>query len=202
SRPTLFPYTTLFRSALRCCEDVGVTWVGLAGTSAGAITAGLLAAGYMAAELEAVFAGLNYMDFLRDWTYFPHVDRDPSDDLENPQEVIALLTALMVNRKLGRYKGDAFHDWFARLLAAKNATTFGSVFKSVGTITDARGQTRPLPRQLRVVATDLTNGRLRVLPDAYLDPLARPLDPNATTLGPDLAGLPIAHAVRCSMSIP
>lgn len=193
---------TAFLGAIRCCEDVGVSWVGLAGTSAGAITAGLLAAGYTAAELEAVFAKLNYMDFVRDWTYSPHFDRDPSDDLEDPKEAIALLTALMAHGKLGRYKGDAFHDWFAGLLQAKSATTFGDVFKSVGTITDAKGETRPLPRQLRVVASDLTNGRLRVLPDAYIDPLAPPLDPNATGLGPDLAALPIAHAVRCSMSIP
>src|SRR5689334_21188377 len=51
---------TAFLGAVRCCEDVGVSWVGLAGTSAGAITAGLLAAGYTAEELHGVFGSLDY----------------------------------------------------------------------------------------------------------------------------------------------
>jgi NTE family protein len=193
---------TAFLGAMRCCEDIGITWVGLAGTSAGAITAGLLAAGYTATELESAFAQLDYMDFVREWTYAPHFDRDPSDDLENPKELMALLGSLMLHGRLGRYKSDAFHQWLADLLLAKNATTFGDVFKSVGTVTDAAGRTRDLPRQLRVVTTDLTHGRLRVLPDAYLNPIAPPLDPNATTLPPEIGSTSIAHAIRCSMSIP
>jgi NTE family protein len=193
---------TAFLGAVRCCEDVGVTWVGLAGTSAGAITAGLLAAGYTAAELEGEFAALDPMRFVRERTYALGWDGDPSNDLEQVGEVIALLGTLLARGKLGRYKTDPFHDWYAGLLAAKGVTTFGDVFKSVGTLAAADGRVRALPRQLRVVATDLTHGRMRVLPDAYADPAAPPLDPNATALAPGLAAAPVAHAVRCSMSIP
>lgn len=193
---------TAFLGAVRCCEDVGVSWVGLAGTSAGAITAGLLAAGYTAGELEAAFASLDYTQFVSDRTYRFGWDSDPSNDLEDATEAIALLASLMARGQLGRYRTAPFHDWYAGLLAAKGAATFGDVFKSVGTIAAADGRVRTLPRQLRVVATDLTHGRLRVLPDAYLDPAARPLDPNATALAPELSGQSVAHAVRCSMSIP
>jgi NTE family protein len=193
---------TAFLGAVRCCEDVGVSWLGLAGTSAGAITCSLLAAGYTAAELEAVFADLDYMRFVKEKTYPLGFDSDPSNDLEDPKEVVALLTSLMLHGKLGRYKSDPFHDWLAEKLQAKGVTKFGDVFKSVGTITDGAGTVRNLPRQLRVVATDLTNGRMRVLPDAYLDAKSSPLDPNARSLKPELAASSIAHAVRCSMSIP
>ena len=178
---------TAFLGAVRCCEDVGVSWVGLAGTSAGAITAGLLAAGYTAGELEGVFAELDYMHFARDRTYRFGFDSNPSNDLENAGEVIGLLAALLAHGQLGRYKSDRFHGWYDGLLQAKGVRQFGDVFRSVGTITDAGNRTRPLPRQLRVVATDLTHGRLRVLPDAYLNPAARPRDPNATALPVELA---------------
>jgi NTE family protein len=193
---------TAFLGAVRCCEDIGLSWVGLAGTSAGAITAGLLAAGYTAREVEAENANLDFRQFVSQRTYAFGWDSDPSNDLEETSEVIALLAALLARRKLGRYKTDPFHDWYARLLAAKGVTTFGDVFKPVGEVRAADGRMRTLPRQLRVVATDLTHGRLRVLPDAYLDPKALPLDPNAPGLPPELAALPVAHAVRCSLSIP
>jgi len=93
---------TAFLGAVRCCEDVGVTWVGLAGTSAGAITSSLLAAGYAAAELEAVFADLDYMRFVKEKTYPLGFDSDPSNDLEDPKEVVALLSSLMLHGELGR----------------------------------------------------------------------------------------------------
>ena len=41
-----------FLGALRCCEEIGLRWDELAGTSAGAITAALLAADYTVDELE------------------------------------------------------------------------------------------------------------------------------------------------------
>jgi NTE family protein len=193
---------TAFLGAVRCCEDIGITWVGLAGTSAGAITAGLLAAGYTAGELEDAFAKLDYMEFIKDRTYRFGWDSNPSDDLENAGEVIGLLAALLAHNQLGRYSSDKFHDWYDGLLRAKRVTTFGDVFQSIGRLASGGEEGRILPRQLRVVATDLTNGRLRVLPDTYLDPKAGPLDPNSITLPPALDKLPIAHAVRCSMSIP
>jgi NTE family protein len=100
-----------FLGAVRCCEDLGISWVGLAGTSAGAITAGLLAAGYTAAELEAAFAALDYTHFVSRRTYRFGWDADPSNDLEDAGEAIALLATLLARGRLGRYSTDRFHDW-------------------------------------------------------------------------------------------
>lgn len=193
---------TAFLGAVRCCEDIGITWVGLAGTSAGAITAGLLAAGYTAQELEHEFAVLNYNDFVSERTYRFGWDSDPSNDLEEAGEVLALLGTLLARGQLGRYKTDLFYKWYDSLLAARGATTFRSVFRKLGSVTDTAGQERDLIRQLRVVATDLTRGRLRVLPDTFPDADARPLNPNSTALSAGQADLSVAHAVRCSVSIP
>src|SRR5688572_14622373 len=71
---------TAFLGAVRCCEDVGLTWVGLAGTSAGALTAGLLAAGYTATEVETQVANLDYRHFVSQRTYAFGWDSDPSND--------------------------------------------------------------------------------------------------------------------------
>ena len=134
---------TAFLGAVRCCEDVGVSWVGLAGTSAGAITAGLLAAGYSAAELESVFADLSYMDFLRQPAYRPLFDSDPSDDLEDGKEAVALLGALMLHHKLGRYKSDAFHDWYAQQARCEECC---NIWKRFQVRRDRDDERRPNPK--------------------------------------------------------
>lgn len=76
--------------------------------------------------------------------------------------------------KLGLYKGEALEKWLAEKLALKGLRTFGD-----------------LPQDaLRVVASDLTNGKMIVLPD---DLPKYGLSPTA---------FPVAKAVRMSCSIP
>ncbi|OIK13790.1 patatin-like phospholipase family protein [Bacillus sp. MUM 13] len=81
---------------------------------------------------------------------------------------------LLLYWKLGLYKGNALERWVALKLAEKGVVTF-----------------KDLPRQsLRVIASDITNGKLVVIPD---DLGAYGIDPNS---------FPVAKAVRMSCSIP
>ncbi|WP_428909090.1 patatin-like phospholipase family protein [Niallia sp. Krafla_26] len=76
--------------------------------------------------------------------------------------------------RLGLYKGNALEKWLAEILARRGLYTFAD-----------------LPQQhLRFVASDLTNGRLIVLPD---DLIKYGIDPQS---------FPIATAVRMSCSLP
>lgn len=76
--------------------------------------------------------------------------------------------------RLGLYKGNALEDWLAEILARKGLRTFADL----------------PPKQLRVVASDLTNGRMIVLPD---DLIQYGIEPRTFS---------IAKAVRMSCSIP
>ncbi|WP_026572536.1 patatin-like phospholipase family protein [Bacillus sp. UNC438CL73TsuS30] len=81
---------------------------------------------------------------------------------------------LLVYFKLGLYKGNAFEKWMTEKLAAKGIRTFSDL----------------PPQKLRVVASDLSNGRLIVLPDD--------LEKYGITSG----SFSIAKAIRMSCSIP
>lgn len=74
----------------------------------------------------------------------------------------------------GLYSGDALEAWAERLLAAKGIRTF---------------QDLP-PGRLRIIASDITNGKLLVLPDDIAD------------YGMDPSALGVAQAIRMSVSIP
>lgn len=81
---------------------------------------------------------------------------------------------LFVYWKLGLYKGNELEKWIEEKLAAKGVRTF-----------------RDLPQQsLRIIASDLSNGRLMVLPD---DLVKYGIPPESFS---------IAKAVRMSCSIP
>jgi hypothetical protein len=58
------PCGTAFLGALRCRAEIGLRWVDLAGTSAGAITAALLAADYTIDELDSILGDLDYEQFV------------------------------------------------------------------------------------------------------------------------------------------
>ncbi|WP_338473259.1 patatin-like phospholipase family protein [Niallia sp. XMNu-256] len=76
--------------------------------------------------------------------------------------------------RLGLYKGNALEKWLEEILARKGLRTFAD-----------------LPRQhLRFVASDITNGRLMILPD---DLVKYGIDPHSFS---------IAKAVRMSCSLP
>ncbi|NIK67585.1 patatin-like phospholipase family protein [Paenibacillus sp. BK720] len=82
--------------------------------------------------------------------------------------------ALRVLIKKGLYSGEALEYWMSCLLEAKGIKTFGD-----------------LPEcKLRIVASDITNGRLLVLPE------------DVRIYGMDPQKLSVARAVRMSASIP
>jgi NTE family protein len=142
--------------------------VNVAGTSAGAIVASLLAAGYTAKELKDVIVGLDFNQL----TDPPAVGRIP---LVGP--VVDELFAK------GLYKGDFFLNLIRDLLARKGVRTFGDLILQGET--DARYRFK-----LRVVASDISLGRMVVLPQDVLDYGIQPEQ------------FEVALAVRMSMSIP
>ncbi|MEH7522155.1 patatin-like phospholipase family protein [Bacillus sp. JJ1503] len=76
--------------------------------------------------------------------------------------------------RLGLYKGDELEKWLAEKLAAKGVRDFSDL----------------PPQALRVIASDLTNGQLIVLPD---DLIKYGIDPGAFS---------VAKAIRMSCSLP
>lgn len=76
--------------------------------------------------------------------------------------------------RLGLYKGNVLEEWIAEKLALKGLRTFADL----------------PPNKLRVIASDLTNGRLVVIPN------------DLPKYGIPIESFPIAKAIRMSCSIP
>lgn len=153
--------------ALAVTEEQGYRFENVAGTSAGAIIAALVAAGYSAAELKAVIDGLDYREF-KDESLMDHIP--------------LLGPALSLGFEKGIYEGDYFEEWMREKLAAKGVRTFADLRTAE---TDARWRWR-----LKVIAADISRGKLLRFPDDAVD---YKLDPD---------DLDVARAVRMSMSIP
>ncbi len=86
----------------------------------------------------------------------------------------SLLRWLLVYWRMGLYNGNFFESWIAEKLAAKGLVTFAD-----------------LPEQtLRVIASDLTNGQMIILPD------------DLPKYGISSSSFPIAKAIRMSCSLP
>lgn len=81
---------------------------------------------------------------------------------------------LLLYWRLGLYKGEELETWIAEKLAARGIRKFSDL----------------PPQELRVIASDLTNGRLIVLPDDLIN------------YGIDPGSFPIAKAIRMSCSLP
>ncbi len=148
-------------------ERRGYRWVNLAGTSAGAIIAALLAAGYTGAELQQLILNLDYRRFL-----------DPT----LLHRVAGPLVSLLGGN--GLYEGRALEDWLRSLLAARGVRTFGDL------VLAEFGHDPRYRFKLRVVASDLTRGRMLALPQDYALYGGRPED------------LEVARAVRMSAALP
>jgi NTE family protein len=147
----------------------------VAGTSAGAIVASLVAAGYSGAELRDIMFGLDFSRFM-----------DPTRLGALPFIGASLVgEALSVLFEQGLYKGDYIEREIEGHLAAKGIRTFGDLVYDAGLAADD-----PYRYKLQVIASDVTNRCL----------LRLPLD--APRLGLDPDRLPVARAVRMSMSIP
>ncbi|AWB45114.1 patatin [Paenibacillus sp. CAA11] len=82
--------------------------------------------------------------------------------------------ALRVLLKKGLYSGEALERWIKKVLEEKGIRTFGDLEKG----------------KLSIVTSDITNGRILVLPD------------DLDKLGIPSASFEVAHAVRMSCSIP
>jgi NTE family protein len=174
-----------FVGALQAAEEVvGITeWVNVAGTSAGAITAALLAAGYAPRQLGTLLPS--------DLTQFR--DYGPGGPLFG--------RAWNMLRHRGMVRGEAFKNWFGDRLADPRAlgdrdATFAELKR-----TDIPADTPPEQREvalyrLRVIASDVSAGRMLVLPQDILGFH----NEDGDELTPDT--LRIVDAVRMSMGFP
>jgi NTE family protein len=156
--------------AVAVTEEKGYQFENLAGTSAGAIVAALIAAGYKSDTLKQVIENLDYNQFK---------DKGLIDKIP----VIGF--ALSLGFEKGIYEGEFFENWLRDLLArAPN--------KPINTFRDLRTEYNDQKYQykLQVIATDVSRGRMLVLPR----------DIEEYGINPD--DLDVAKAVRMSMSIP
>ena len=184
-----------FAGAIAAAErDAGVKeWVNLAGTSAGSIVAALLVAGYDAAGIQKLLADAKYARF---------ADTGPGGVW-----VSGLFNALF--RMRGAAPGRYFLEWMGEQLAAsplakelgKSELTFADVRRldlppreEVPDISDV--QYERAKYRLHVIGSDITTGRMIILPDDlpdYEDENGKPFDKDS---------FPIVEAVRMSMSYP
>jgi NTE family protein len=168
-------------------------WVNVAGTSAGSIVAALLVAGYDAAGLRKILAEAVYPKF---------PDCGPGGVWLGG--VVNALTRLR-----GAAPGKYFHTWMGEQLAAsplakelgKSELTFADVRRrdlppkdQIPDITDAKYERAKY--RLHVIGSDITTGRMIILPDDlpdYTDKDGKPFDKDS---------FPVVDAVRMSMSYP
>ncbi|RIW31088.1 hypothetical protein D3H55_15895 [Bacillus salacetis] len=95
-------------------------------------------------------------------------------DKKTPLSSIPFVRWIKVYWKLGLYKGDTLEAWLEEKLRVRGIYTFADL----------------APGALRVIASDLSNGRLMVLPDD-LDKYGVPKET-----------FPVARAIRMSASLP
>jgi len=155
--------------AAQAIEERGYEWANLAGTSAGAMVASLLAAGYSARELHELFLDLDYTLFR---------DKDMMDRIPLAGPFLSFFL------DLGLYEGQYALEWLRGHLEQKGVTTFGDL------VDPEYADDHRFRYRLRVIASDITNGRLLVLPQ------------DIRHYGVDPDRLSVALAVRMSISLP
>jgi NTE family protein len=155
--------------AIAATEEMGYEFCNVAGTSAGAIVAALVAAGYRADELRDIMQSLDYSKFK---------DEGLLDNIPLFGKVLSL------GLEKGIYEGVYFERWLRDKLAAKGKHTFKDL------IIDEFREAPKYRYKLQVIATDVSRGKMLVLPRDIQDYGIAPDD------------LDIARAVRMSMSIP
>jgi len=153
-------------------EKAGYEFMNLAGTSAGAIVASLLAVGYKAEEIKQEMEKLDYNNF-------------KDEGLLDKLGIVG--KGLSIGFEYGIFEGEYFEKWLEGLLIRKGSTTFGEI------VTDEYKKGKADEKykyKLQVIAADITDRRLLVLPG------------NLKSLGYDPDRFSISRAVRMSMSIP
>jgi NTE family protein len=158
--------------AIEVLEEHGYGFRRIAGTSAGAIVGALVAAGMPAARRLDVMRSLEYPSFC-----------DPTllSRFGLPGK------GLSVALHQGIYRGDTFHDWLRYQLDDLGRETFGDL-----RLPEDPGSDLPEDRRygLVVMASDISRGELIRLPWDY------------PRYGATADDVPVADAVRASMSIP
>ena len=138
-----------------------------AGTSSGAIVSALAVAGYTPTELQQLLLETDFTQFL-----------------DGSKWKVKRLFDLFIN--LGMHSGDTFYKWIKQKLLDKGIRTFADIVTPV-----EEDQQSPKYRwRLKVIASDITNGRLLTFPD----------DAFLFNIEPDK--MEVAFAVRMSMSLP
>lgn len=150
-----------FVGAISCLEENGYEFQRLAGTSAGAVMAALLAVGYTGKELSLILD----TDFSR------FLDRDALQAIP----LLGMPLGLLMEK--GMYRGDHMEEWIQGLLKAKGKTKFKDVM--------LEGKS-----SLKIIASDITNKEIMILPD------------HLPRYGIDPLEFDIAKAVRMSAGIP
>lgn len=155
--------------AIFAIEQKGFIPKHMAGASAGAIVASLRMAGYTPEEMKNILLDLDFRTLL-----------DPTP-IGRRLDNFWLAKGLYSFVTRGMYKGDAFYEWIKEKLAAKGVRTFGD-------LSNPEAKSNRDRWAVKVVVSDLTYERMRLLPDDCFKS-----DPNE---------LEVALAVRMSMSIP
>jgi NTE family protein len=185
-----------FAGAISAAErDAGVEeWVNVAGTSAGSIVAALLVAGYDSVGLQKLLAAAKYSRF---------ADTGPGGMWGGGP-----LNALF--RMRGMAPGKYFLEWMSEQLAVsplakelgKTELTFADMRRRdlppedqiPGGISDEKYERAKY--RLHVIGSDVTTGRMIIMPDDlpdYTDASGTPFDKDT---------FPVVEAVRMSMSYP
>lgn len=161
--------------AVTVTEAKGYVFKNVAGTSAGAIVACLIAAGYNAAELKTIMDALDYTRFK---------DKDLVDEIP----LLGPLLSLVLEK--GIYEGRYFEEWLRELLKKKGIHTFADLLMPGYEDTKEGEYEYRYKFKLRVIASDISLGRMLKLPQ------------DIKKYGMEPEDLDVARAVRMSMSIP
>lgn len=151
-----------FAGAICSLEERGYQFKRVAGTSAGAIIASLIAVGYTCEEIKDIIFNLDYTRFL---------DRDSLQSIP----LIGPIGGFLLKKAI--YSGDYLENFLRNLFIKKGKTKFKDV--------KLEGKWR-----LKIIATDITNKEMLILPDDIINYGINPDD------------LDIALAVRMSTAIP
>lgn len=157
-------------------EGGGVKGIALAGGVSAAMkqghvfneVAGTSSGAIVAALLAAGYTGEDMKEMILRSPFRSFMQRSPIFNTK----IIGPAARLVL--KKGLYSGEALEDWVSQQLAAKGIRTFGDLRHN----------------QLRVIASDITQGKLLILPD------------DIAQYGIDPRKFSIAKAVRMSTSIP
>jgi NTE family protein len=130
--------------------------------------AGTSAGAIIAALVAAGYSSKELLNIMED------LDLDSMLDSPSFLDSLPVIKWLRVYWRMGIYKGDALEKWIETKLKARGIYTFADLPKN----------------SLRVIASDLSNGRLLVLPD------------DLEKYGIAKETFPVARAIRMSTSLP